>query len=59
MATGDLPGTALFIARELGWKVTEANVLTGNALKAMTDEELKKYFVFEGQLEIVKKTLSS
>lgn len=42
MATGDLPGTALAIAKELGWKVTEQNVLTGTDLKQLTDDELLK-----------------
>tara|TARA_B100002051_G_C16742907_1_gene645473 strand:- start:1171 stop:3816 length:2646 start_codon:yes stop_codon:yes gene_type:complete len=40
MATGDLPGTALAVAEEIGWKVTESNVLTGEQLKQLTDEEL-------------------
>lgn len=40
MATGDLPGTALAIAREVGWEVTEANVLTGAQLQQLSDEEL-------------------
>lgn len=40
MATGDLPGTALAIAEELGWNVTERNVLTGQQLKQLSDEEL-------------------
>jgi len=40
MATGDLPGTALAIARQLGWSVTEHNVLTGSQLAQLTDDEL-------------------
>ena len=40
MATGDLPGTALAVAQELGWDVTEHNVLTGAQLAQMNDEEL-------------------
>ncbi|USN88575.1 MAG: cation-transporting P-type ATPase [Candidatus Nomurabacteria bacterium] len=40
MATGDLPGTALAIAREVGWEVSEANVLTGAQLQQLSDEEL-------------------
>lgn len=40
MATGDLPGTALAIAREVGWEVSEANVLTGTQLQQLSDEEL-------------------
>lgn len=40
MATGDLPGTALAVAEEIGWKVTEANVLTGTQLQQLSDEDL-------------------
>lgn len=40
MATGDLPGTALAVAKDLGWNVTEANVLTGAQLSQLSDEEL-------------------
>ncbi|MFT7644745.1 MAG: Ca2+-transporting ATPase [Candidatus Paceibacteria bacterium] len=40
MATGDLPGTALAVAEEIGWKVTEANILTGQQLQQLTDEDL-------------------
>lgn len=40
MATGDLPGTALAVANELGWDITEANVLTGAQVKQLSDEEL-------------------
>lgn len=40
MATGDLPGTALAIANELGWEVSEHNVLTGQQLQQLSDEEL-------------------
>jgi len=40
MATGDLPGTALAIAREIGWDVTEKNVLTGAEVAKLSDEEL-------------------
>jgi Ca2+-transporting ATPase len=40
MATGDLPGTALAVANELGWDVTEANVLTGKQLQKLSDTEL-------------------
>ena len=41
MATGDLPGTALAVANDLGWNVTEANVLTGQQLSQLTDDELR------------------
>jgi len=40
MATGDLAGTAIAVANDLGWKVTEANVLTGQQLSQLSDEEL-------------------
>ena len=40
MATGDLKGTALAIARDLGWKIDETSVLTGNDLHQLSDSEL-------------------
>lgn len=40
MATGDHPGTALAIAHELGWQASERNVLTGQQLAQLSDEEL-------------------
>jgi Ca2+-transporting ATPase len=40
MITGDLKGTALAVARELGWSVTEDHVLTGHDIQSLTDEEL-------------------
>lgn len=40
MITGDLKGTALSVARELGWDVSEEHVLTGHDIQALTDEEL-------------------
>ena len=40
MATGDLPGTAVAIARELGWKVEDHNVVTGAQLVKLSDKEL-------------------
>jgi len=40
MATGDLPGTALAVANELGWNITEANVLTGAQVQQLSDEDL-------------------
>lgn len=42
MVTGDLKGTALAVARELGWKVDEGNVLTGADLHQLSNEELEK-----------------
>jgi P-type Ca2+ transporter type 2C len=40
MATGDLPGTALAVANELGWNITDANVLTGTQVQQLSDEDL-------------------
>ena len=40
MATGDLRGTAMAIARDLGWRVTPASVLTGSELRQLSDQEL-------------------
>jgi Ca2+-transporting ATPase len=42
IATGDLPGTALAIVKDLGWKITEANVLTGQQLQQLDDDTLLK-----------------
>jgi Ca2+-transporting ATPase len=42
MATGDLAGTAIAVANDLGWKVTQANVLTGQQLSQLSDEELNE-----------------
>lgn len=40
MATGDLPGTALAVAKEVGWQLDESNVLTGAELQQLRDEDL-------------------
>jgi Ca2+-transporting ATPase len=40
MATGDLPGTALAVAEEIGWSVTENNILTGQQLQQLSDKDL-------------------
>lgn len=42
IVTGDLKGTAIAIAKEIGWDVKENEVLTGVDIKSMTDEDLKK-----------------
>ena len=42
MITGDLKGTALSVARELGWDVTEKNVLSGQEIASLSDEALLK-----------------
>jgi Ca2+-transporting ATPase len=40
MVTGDLKGTAMSVAKELGWSVTDAHVVSGEDLHRMTDAEL-------------------
>ncbi len=40
LVTGDLPGTAMSLVKELGWEVNYEEVLTGSEIKGMTDEEL-------------------
>ncbi|MEX2033032.1 MAG: HAD-IC family P-type ATPase, partial [Candidatus Colwellbacteria bacterium] len=40
MATGDLKGTAVAVANEIGWNVQEGEVLTGEELKQLNDKEL-------------------
>lgn len=40
MATGDLPGTAHAIAGQLGWHDSMVHVLTGDAVRAMSGDEL-------------------
>ena len=41
IATGDLPGTAMAVARQLGWEIKESEVLTGDAIGQMDDSELR------------------
>jgi Ca2+-transporting ATPase len=40
IATGDLKGTAVAVGRALGWTLTEGEVLTGEEVRQLTDEEL-------------------
>jgi P-type Ca2+ transporter type 2C len=40
MLTGDLKGTAISVAKELGWEIDPGKVLTGIEVKNMSDEEL-------------------
>ena len=40
MVTGDLKGTAISVAREIGWNITEGQIITGNDLKTIDDESL-------------------
>lgn len=42
MATGDMPGTAIAIAKEIGWDVDKRNVLTGQQLQQLSDDDLLK-----------------
>ncbi len=42
LVTGDLKGTAISIAKSLGWQVEENQVLTGSELRALSDDELLK-----------------
>lgn len=42
MLTGDLKGTALAIARELGWQVDEGSVLVGEELRRLPDDALNE-----------------
>jgi len=41
MLTGDLKGTAMAIGLELGWEISEGNVITGNELRQLSDDELQ------------------
>jgi Ca2+-transporting ATPase len=40
MVTGDLKGTAVAVARELGWDVHEGNALSGEEVRHLSDKEL-------------------
>lgn len=40
MLTGDLPGTALSVAKEIGWDVKPGESITGEEMGGMTDDEL-------------------
>ncbi|MFA7285872.1 MAG: cation-transporting P-type ATPase [Candidatus Paceibacterota bacterium] len=40
VVTGDLPGTALSVVKDLDWHVHEQEVLVGGDLRKMSDEEL-------------------
>jgi Ca2+-transporting ATPase len=40
IVTGDIKGTAISIAKELGWTINENNVISGAELHLMSDEEL-------------------
>lgn len=42
IATGDLPGTAVSVATALGWLVAPSEVVTGDMLQKMTDDELRE-----------------
>jgi Ca2+-transporting ATPase len=40
IVTGDIKGTAVSIARDLGWTINEDNVISGSELHSMSDEEV-------------------
>jgi P-type Ca2+ transporter type 2C len=40
MVTGDLPGTARAVARELGWSIDAGGVLSGDEVRALSDDAL-------------------
>lgn len=40
MITGDLKGTAIAVGREIGWDITEDQVITGHDIQSLTDTEL-------------------
>jgi len=40
IVTGDIKGTAVSIARDLGWVINENNVISGVELHLMTDDEI-------------------
>jgi Ca2+-transporting ATPase len=42
LVTGDLKGTAIAVAQELGWHIDAGSVLTGAQIKDMSDEELSE-----------------
>jgi Ca2+-transporting ATPase len=42
MLTGDLKGTAIAVAKEVGWTVSESQVLTGHEIQEMSDDALLK-----------------
>lgn len=41
MITGDLKGTALSVAREIGWTVSDDAILTGAEIRELSDQELR------------------
>ncbi len=40
LVTGDLVGTAVSVAKALGWQVREEEVISGNDLRVLSDQEL-------------------
>jgi len=42
IVTGDHKGTAMALGKELGWEINESNVLDGQQLKTLSDEELSE-----------------
>lgn len=43
MATGDLKGTAISVAKQLGWRIEPNEVLTGEELAQLNDQELLEH----------------
>ena len=42
MATGDLKGTAMAVARDLGWNIDAGSILSGDEIQQMDDDDLKE-----------------
>ncbi|MCF7833740.1 MAG: HAD-IC family P-type ATPase [Candidatus Pacebacteria bacterium] len=42
LVTGDLKGTAVSLAREIGWKIEEDEVILGADMRTMSNDELSK-----------------
>ncbi|MBI2048244.1 MAG: cation-transporting P-type ATPase, partial [Parcubacteria group bacterium] len=40
MATGDLAGTAISVGKQLGWNISPGEVLTGEDMRKLSDDEL-------------------
>ncbi|OGI85626.1 hypothetical protein A3A01_01260 [Candidatus Nomurabacteria bacterium RIFCSPLOWO2_01_FULL_39_17] len=47
MITGDLKGTAVAVAKELDWKISEDQVITGHEIEVLSDEELIKIIPYK------------
>ena len=47
MITGDLKETAVAVAKELDWKISEDQVITGHEIEVLSDEELIKIIPYK------------